>query len=727
MIDECSTADPVVDADRLAALRRTGLLDTGPEDSFERLGALAKRLTGASAALVSLVDHDRQCFKCCLGLPDPWESAGETPLSHSICKHVLGSPEPLIIPDTATDPRLVGNRAIDELGVASYLGIPLMGSGGHVLGSFCVLDRRPREWTADDVAVMTDLASSVMAEIELREVLAEREHQREVLVSSEARLRAIMDGLFIFVGLLDVDGTLLEANTAALDAGGVELDDVIGRPFWEAPWWAWDPAVQEQLRAAIERAAAGHLCRFDVVVRLAGDVYIPIDFQLAPLVEANQVVRLIPSGLDISDRKRFESDLQRLAAAEARSRNRAERLLELSRSLSAAIGIDQVAGLAASTASEVAEAAFCNIAITTDTGDELELRHGPELDPAIGDRWPRLPRDLSTPLGVSVVTGRAQFVGSSAEIEDQFPTGAADAGAAGFQSLAALPIPGFDGAIGFAWTEPQDFPPAFIGTLELLAELIGQALSRAVIHQRDRRVAEQLQRNLLPAALPAIPGTRLAAKYEAGGAGLDIGGDWYDVGSLGPGRWVLAVGDVVGRGLRAASVMGHLRSAFSALATNSGNLGLLVDRLDLVASEAEDSTFSTMVAVEYHDSSGSLSVLSAGHPPPFVRRADGRVDRIDGSGRPVGIQVGDDREAVADRLGPGDLLVLYTDGLIERRGESIDVGLDRLADALGRLDTTDVEVVCATIFERLDSEPTDDIALLVLLVEETGRTETGDS
>ena len=707
----------VLDGDRLLALERTGLLDSGRQESFERLGALARRLVGAPIALVSLVARDRQQFLCSMGLAEPWASAGETPLTHSICKHALAGPDPLVIPDTATDERLIGNRAVDELGAGAYLGIPLVGPSGHVLGSFCVVDEHPRAWSTDDVAVMTDLAASVMAAIELREVLQVRERQAAELTRSESRLRAIMDGLFIFVGLLDTEGTLLEANAAALDAARLTLDDVVGRPFWDTYWWSWDEAVQGQLQTAIERAAAGRVSRYDVEVRLADDVLLPIDFQLAPLVEDGTVMGLIPSGLDITDRKRFEHELHRMAEVETGHRRRAEDLLELSRSLNAAVGIDEITGIIASTGSKVAGSGFSNIGLLLEADQEIELRHGPELDLSISSAWPRVPLDTSSPLGAAIVTGSSQLLADPTAIERRFPLGAADAARAGYRAIAAVPVPGNKAAIGLAWPSPFEFTPTVVDTLDLIADMAGQALQRAALHERDRQVAERLQRSLLPAQLPSVPGTQIASRYIAGGPGLDVGGDWYDIGALSSNRWVLAVGDVVGRGLHAAAVMGQLRNAFMALAANASDIGRLVDRLDVVAEEADDETFSTMVAVEYHQTSGALTVLSAGHLPPFVRRRDGRVERLDGSGRPIGSRHGDERVALHSRLASGDLLVLYTDGLIERRSEPLDLGFGRLAAALADLDpTADAEATCDRLIDELGPASTDDVALLVMRV-----------
>ncbi len=705
----------VGDPSRLAALDRTGLLNSGPEESFERLGALAKRLTGASAALVSLVAADKQHFKCCLGLPEPWNQANETPLSHSICQFVLDSHEPLVISNTATDSRLIDNGAVTELAAAAYLGIPLLGPGGEILGSFCVIDTSPREWTEENISVMADLAASVMAEIELREVLHERRDHTALLARSESRLRSMMDGLSIFAGFLDTDGTVLEANSALLDSAGLKREDVLGARFWDCYWWSWSSSVQEQIHAAVRHAADGNLCRFDTELRLSADRVVTVDFQLAPVTEDGEVVRLIPSALDITARKHSERELQQMAFIEARHRRRAEDLLALTRSLSSAANVDEVGDAVVSFGARIVDAGTCSLGVTEDE-TVLNVRSNGGLDPAEPSRWAATTCDGSTPLSAAVVDAEPKLLTDLDQIRVRFPAVTCEFETVGLRSAAAIPIPQGGAAVGFAWSDDTTFDHTTVDTLELIAELVGNALQRAADQERDRRVAQRLQRSLLPVELPTIPGVTLAARYEAGGSGLDIGGDWYDVAALDRDRWVLAVGDVVGRGLNAATVMGRLRTAFAVTAHNTAHLGRLVDRFDNVASDMGSGRFSTMVAAEFVPETGSLSAVLAGHPPAFIRRRGGTIERLGGSGRPIGIVHGEDRVVVTSTLSAGDALLLYTDGLIERRSEPIDEGLKRLEVALAGVDPTDGNAACDRILSAMAPDDEDDVALLLMTV-----------
>ena len=153
------------DPERLGGLHATGLLDSDVTPSFDRLARVAATVLNAPVALVSLVDADRQFFKSCLGLPEPWATQRGTPLSHSFCQHAVASREPLVVDDSRQHELLRDNPAIRDIGVIAYVGIPLIDARGHALGTLCVIDHRPRHWTTDQVQLLSDLAASVVTEI----------------------------------------------------------------------------------------------------------------------------------------------------------------------------------------------------------------------------------------------------------------------------------------------------------------------------------------------------------------------------------------------------------------------------------------------------------------------------------------------------------------------------------------------------------------------------------
>jgi serine phosphatase RsbU (regulator of sigma subunit) len=158
----------VTDPHRLRALESAALLDTPAEMVFDRLTNLASRMLGVPVALVSLVTPDRQFFKSQCGLPSPVSERRETPLSHSFCQYVVEDGAALVVEDARLDERLKDNLAIPDLGVIAYAGFPIREPGGHVLGSFCVIDDRPRVWSRGDLEVLSELAAAATDIVALR-------------------------------------------------------------------------------------------------------------------------------------------------------------------------------------------------------------------------------------------------------------------------------------------------------------------------------------------------------------------------------------------------------------------------------------------------------------------------------------------------------------------------------------------------------------------------------
>jgi two-component system sensor kinase FixL len=203
----------VDDQQRLAAVRRTGLLDAPNEERFDRLTRLACRLLRVPIALVSLMDADRQFYVSAQGLPEPWAGLREAPLSHSFCRSVVTTGLPLAVADASANPRLRNNPAIQDLGVVAYLAVPLALPDGAIVGALCVVDGRPRTWDAKEQEALTDLAGAVMAEI-----AAGLRHQELVasdmaLRDSEVRLRLALEaGQLAFWELDLVSGNVVRAS-----------------------------------------------------------------------------------------------------------------------------------------------------------------------------------------------------------------------------------------------------------------------------------------------------------------------------------------------------------------------------------------------------------------------------------------------------------------------------------------------------------------------------------
>ncbi|KJY16030.1 MULTISPECIES: ATP-binding SpoIIE family protein phosphatase [unclassified Streptomyces] len=233
--------------------------------------------------------------------------------------------------------------------------------------------------------------------------------------------------------------------------------------------------------------------------------------------------------------------------------------------------------------------------------------------------------------------------------------------------------------------------------------------------RRQREAAVTLQRSLLPQELEQPDDLRIAATYQPGGTEAAVGGDWYDVITLGAGRTALVIGDVMGRGVRAAAVMGQLRTAVRAYARLDLPPHEVLQLLDGLAAEIDASQIATCVYAVHDPNEGLLAYASAGHLPILVRDEHGTVRRAaDPTGPPLGTG-GWLHSSGTIALGPGSTAVLYTDGLVERRGEDIDEGVAALERALAGAQGTP-SVICDRLMRALgvDADHDDDVAVMVI-------------
>jgi serine phosphatase RsbU (regulator of sigma subunit) len=252
------------------------------------------------------------------------------------------------------------------------------------------------------------------------------------------------------------------------------------------------------------------------------------------------------------------------------------------------------------------------------------------------------------------------------------------------------------------------------------ASMTAIAVENALRFEHQRWVAATLQQSLLPQDVAQTGRGLVAVRYQAGGEGVDIGGDFYDVVDLGESHIGLALGDVMGKGVHAAATMGQLRMALRAYATDGRRPNEVVAGLDRLMATLRPDAFATMAYLDLDLERGAARLTIAGHPPPILRTPDGAVRLLRGPAtRPLGI-IGDEvPPEIAVDVPAGSLLVLYSDGLVEGRALPLTEGLDRLVEAVGH-GPDDPEAVCDHLLQAMSGlADHDDTALLVLRTEVT--------
>jgi phosphoserine phosphatase RsbU/P len=284
--------------------------------------------------------------------------------------------------------------------------------------------------------------------------------------------------------------------------------------------------------------------------------------------------------------------------------------------------------------------------------------------------------------------------------------------AKGIRSMMGVPlIVGSEviGVLHVGSLTPREFTSNDTELLQLAADRAAKAV-HSITARADRAAVTALQRGLLPSALPAVSRAELAARYIAGQG--SVGGDWYDVFVLPGGELGLVIGDVAGSGLHAAIIMGRIRSALRAYALTTSDPAEVLDRLDRKMQHFEPGALATVMYAVADPTLDRMHIATAGHLPPVVALPGQPTELADISwDLMIGVASGVRRQVTTMKIPPGALVCLYTDGLIERPGESIDVGLARLCQVV---EAEPAHASCAAVMAALvGSEPArDDIALL---------------
>ncbi|MEU6999724.1 SpoIIE family protein phosphatase [Nonomuraea sp. NPDC046570] len=292
------------------------------------------------------------------------------------------------------------------------------------------------------------------------------------------------------------------------------------------------------------------------------------------------------------------------------------------------------------------------------------------------------------------------------------------------RAWAFLPLATADGTVGacvIGFDRPRTFPSGDQVTYAGVAGILAQSLDRAMMFDKSRRQMTELQRLMLPKRLPEVPGLQIASRYLPGSEGLQVGGDWYDVISMPDGRIVLVIGDVQGHSAQAAAVMGQLRTAMRAHAAEGHGVADLMLRGNQSLCDLDTELFATCCIIEVDLAADTLWMVRAGHPYPLLLEDGGRVRELESAGgMPLGCFAVAQYPVVKEALPKGGTLLLYTDGLVEKRGQDYDEAVAELSRRLTRGGSgwgsqADLDELADQIVAPVASQPQrDDIAMLLL-------------
>ena len=546
------------------------------------------------------------------------------------------------------------------------------------------------------LAIGTPLVAGLLISRLLR-LLSDRAQQLE---RSEVRTRMVLDTAPDAFITLDRDGVIISWNAAAQRLFGWTAAEAIGQTmrslilppeFGERHDERRDALIASESPLATES--------YEVELQRRDGSRFPGEATVSK-VEIQGEVFVSGFITDVTERARRQAERELLMREQA-ARAEAERVTEL------------VAGMQALVDAALAHRTLDGILRELVT----QVRGVLDADAAtiyVAEEGERLSVGASAPADVS---GYDEFANTVAERREamlsQDGAGAETGPLVGVPLLAEGEV---TGVLVASAAPPREFGGEALTLLQLAAERVGLAIAHARVYEREHRIAETLQRSLLPDRLPQLPGLEVAARYLPAASEAEVGGDWYDVIPIAGGAVGLVMGDVAGKGLAGASMVGRLRSALRAYALEGHDGAHVVERLNrLLWTEAEDSQMATMLYVIVDPAASAVRWVNAGHPAPLMV-VDGEPGFLEGgSSVPLGVLPFPTYEEVSARMDPGSTLLLYTDGLVETPGENIDDGMAELA-ARVREAPEDPDGLCDHLLATLvpAGGAMDDVALLTL-------------
>ncbi len=625
--------------------------------------------------------------------------------------------EPTLAEDTRgsaeIDLRSDEREVYERLGPKSYMIVPLM-ARGRTIGALTLLTTREgRHYTEADLDFAEHLGRRFALAIDNARLYDEAESARAML---DTLFRSVPVGLAI----LDADLRVVRANDtlsaiatrAATECVGCSIAELFG-------------TRGEQLEPLCRRVLETGEPLLDHDAPWGARHYVVSCTPVRAVDGSPAGVGLVT--IDVTERRRL-LERERAAGQRAAFLARAGEILETS--LDYETTLRNVAQLAVP---DIAD--WCAIHMLEDSG-AVRLVAAEHRDPArtklaweLDERYPTQP---DAPGGAAAVIRSGQGEAHSTISQEQLERAAVDAEhleimrALQFRSSVIAPLRASGrtfGAITFVAAESgRSFAPEDVDIAEEIARRAGLAIENARLYTERSRIAHTLQAELLPTRLPAIPGASVAVRYRAAGELNEVGGDFYDVFERRDGGWAFVIGDVSGKGAEAAAVTAlarhTIRTASLEMASPTALLETLNEALLTQRAGTEFCTVCVATLTRHETGGAGLRIALGGHPPALVLRAGGVVEEHGEPGTLIGV-FGDPRlEEIDVELGPGDVMLLYTDGVTEAGPAGAELGEEGLARLLGELRGRSPDEIVAAVeraaVEIQDGRPRDDIALVAL-------------
>jgi PAS domain S-box-containing protein len=640
----------------LAGLDLVGLLGAAADAARDELA------TDFASVLELTRDRRSLLVRAAAGLPDDALGGVLRADAEELAGHALEGDGPVVIEDFAGDARFEPSPAQRELGIVSAMVAPIGVRGRH-FGVIGVYSASLRRFSGDDVHFLRALANVLGLAVE-------RSRHEELVRDSEARFRELADTTPALMWMTDADGHVAFVNEGWLRFTGRTLEEELGDTFALSAHpddraellTRWREAFRRRQEFRFEyrlmhAPSGGHRWVLEVgTPRFAG----------------GEFAGYVGTSTDIHERRAMEEALR---VSEASFRDLADTAPVM-------IWTTDTGGLVT----------FVNEGWMRFTGTTLEEELGSSWELGVH------PDDVETMLASwdAALAERSVW-----EYEYRLMSSSGE-----YRWIVDRGVPRYEGG-------------QFVGYVGAAVDIHERILMQEQLREHyeiEHTIAETLQRSLLPERLPKIEGLELMPRYlPSAGRGAPIGGDWYDALERPDGRVALVVGDVAGHGLRAAAAMGQLRNSFRAYGLVESSPAEVVARVNRLVTSSGEETMATVLYLILDRETGEVTFSAAGHPPPLLLAPDG--PRFLEGGRSVPIGATDPavfREATGV-LPPGATLLLYTDGLVERRGVPLEESLDALAAAVGRAEE-DLGRLCDGVLDAVlpRRNPVDDVALLAV-------------